>query len=112
MINKLKYYHGMGHSEKTGMPTDLMAAVSVRGPISSKIYSSYKEERIAELSGEYGDATAGDPPEVDVLALSTDDVDVSITVFNRGIMLLMRDSEEIRRLHRFFRTIENELGGP
>jgi hypothetical protein len=112
LINKLKYHHGKGRIEKSGMPTELMAAVSVRRPISNKIYGSYKEERIAELSGEYGDATVGDPPEVDVLALSTDDTEVSITVFNRGIMLLTSDDEKVRRLHRFFCTIEKELGEP
>jgi hypothetical protein len=100
----------MGYSEKTGMPDELMAAVSVSGPVSNKIDTSYKQERIAELDGRYGDASAGDPTEVDVLVVTTVDEDISVTVFNRGVALLTGDSEAMRRLHRFFGTIESELG--
>ena len=66
---------------------------------------------IAELDGVHGNPDDGSPIEVDVLLLSTEKESVSIKIFNRGITLLMRDSEEMRRLHRFIRVVEKELGG-
>ena len=111
LIRKLKYYSGTGYNSESEMPINLTTAVSITEPDRKRIAKSYKKERIAELSGSHGNLRDGSPVEVDVLLLSTEREDVSIKIFNRGITLLMRDNEEMRRLHRFIGVLEKELGG-
>lgn len=118
MIHRLKYYWGLGYTPSARFPRNMRIAVSVgRSQITPAIQESYRTERIAELAGSHGHPSLGDPPEVDRLELETDGGQVSITVFNRGILFLQAPDDEaqpldeIRRLHRFFEVVKTELGG-
>ena len=52
-----------------------------------------------------GDERIGDPVEYDNLKLVLTDSTVEITVFNRGITLLMSDDEQVRRIHRILSSL-------
>lgn len=111
MIKSLKYYAGMGLKPGSKYPADLSAAVSLGGSqLTKRIRNSFGEERITELSGTYGSETTATPVEVDRLEVKTNNGEVTVTVLNRGMTLLMGENEEVKRLHRFFCTLKDELG--
>jgi len=64
------------------------------------VRAAIEAENLLDLGGVYGDRKFGDPVEYDNLKLVLTDDTVEITVFNRGITLLMLDDERIRRIHR------------
>jgi len=109
-IKRIKYFHGTGLAAASDLPEELLVAVSV-GPslVTKGLVRSFEKERIGELSGQYGDRTAGDPIEVDRLEVETAERSIAVTVFNRGVAMLSANSDEIGRLHRFFGVIEEEL---
>ena len=110
MIKRIKYLHGLGEPDDFGYPVKIISAVNAgKSLINNNIAQAYKKEKIGELSGVYGDKSIGDPVEVDQLDIECDKQKISIKVFNRALMM-MRASEEILRLHRFFGVIERELG--
>ncbi len=112
MIEKIKYLHGTGLQKGTAMPRDLMAAVSIgRKEMTAGIANSFAREEIENLSGTYGDPSMGEPVEIDFLEISVSNREaISVQAFNRGITLLVGDSDEMRRLHRFICVLEDELG--
>lgn len=111
-IAGLRYFHGMGFNPVSSRPVDISVAVSI-GPsrLTSKIIESLDAERILSLRERYGDPTTGDPIEVDRLEIDVQGGTPSheITVFNRGLTLLLMDDEDVRRLHRFFGVLQKEL---
>jgi hypothetical protein len=96
--------------------SDLRAGHGVRvteweGPqIPHAVLKSIEREGIDALEGEWGDPKAGDPIQVDVIDLETENDVVSIHVFNRAIGLLHADSEEMRRIHRACGVLEGAAG--
>jgi hypothetical protein len=108
MIQDLERIEYRGGMIEAGME---VSALPVRAWSGSKIPAvirrSIHEEDLLNLGGVYGDKTVGDPIQYDHLKLIlTDDV-VEITVFNRGIMLVISDDESIRRIHRILCKLEN-----
>lgn len=93
--------------------SDLRAGRSVRvtewtAPhIPQAVLDSIEREAIDALEGEWGDPKVGDPIQVDVIDLETDEDVVSLHVFNRAICLLHADSEEMRRIHRVCGALES-----
>lgn len=111
MIKSLKYYVGMGLRPESKYPEDLSVAVSLEGSqLTKRIRDSFEEEKITELYGIYGAETGATPVEVDRLEVKTNNGEIAVTVLNRGIILLMSENEEVKRLHRFFCTLRDELG--
>jgi hypothetical protein len=81
------------------------------GPeIPRKVLEAIEGNRLLELSGVYGDERLGDPIEYDQLVLETDKGETTIEVYNRGLMLFVADSDEVRRIHRVLCVILDSLG--
>jgi hypothetical protein len=113
MIQHIKYFRGTGRKGDSCRPKNLTIAVSVDASIlANRVQQSFERENIDALAGEHGDETAGDPVEIDWFEIETEDKALSVTVFNRGLALLLEDDEKIRRLHRFLCVLEEELAGP
>jgi len=111
MIDSLKYYAGTGLKPDSMYPKDLSAVVRLGGSqLTKRITDSFEEEGIAELSGTYGTEAEVSPVEVDRLEVKTKNGEVTVTVLNRGVTLLMTENEEVQRLHRFFCILKDELG--
>ncbi len=77
--------------------------------IPQTVLDSIAHEEIDALEGEWGDPKAGDPIQVDIIDLETDEDVFSIEIFNRAIGLLQPDSEEIQRIHRVCQALEAAL---
>jgi hypothetical protein len=69
------------------------------------------DNRITELSGEYGDPRVGSPAQVDRLEITHEGGVTRITIHNRALMLLHGDDEAMRRLHRMCGAVERAAGG-
>lgn len=110
MIRKIEYFHGTGRRVGSKIPEDIICAVNAdQDLISEWIIKSFQKERIAELAGTYGDPAIADPVEVDFLTIDFDERSITIEVFNRGVTLFLKSSDEVVRLHRFFCVVEKEL---
>jgi hypothetical protein len=80
--------------------------------IPQTVLDSIEREDLPALEGEWGDSTVGDPVQVDMIDLETDDDIFSIEILNRGIYLVGADSDEIQRIHRACETLRsNEATG-
>src|SRR5207253_7032762 len=99
VLTRVIYTRGM-----VGKLSDLRSGRGVRvteweAPhIPEAVLSSIEREAVDTLEGEWGDPKAGDPIQVDVIDLETDTDVVSIEVFNRAIILLGDESEEMQRI--------------
>ncbi len=112
-IARLRYFHGMGFDSDSNRPVDKIFAVSVGvSGLSAKIVESLDAERILSLKSRYGDPTLGDPVEVDRLEIDFEGGGPphQVTIFNRGLTLMLTDDDDVRRLHRFFGVLKKELG--
>jgi hypothetical protein len=108
-VEHVEYYWGMFESADAAEPAGARAHVRFSGPgIPEAVATSFKEERINELTGDYGFPGAGDPEQVDVLTYVASGHEQTVRVMNRAIALFNSDDEEIKRLHRFFHTVEKE----
>jgi len=97
-LEQIEYRCGM---LKKGMKAKILPVKVWRGAkIPSEVRKAIREENLLNLGGVYGDKKAGDPVQYDQLKLILTDDTVEITVFNRGIALLMSDDERIKRIHR------------
>lgn len=102
MISRVHYHWGM--SER---PLDIESLHHLRGVewvapnIPEEVLASAEKENVLEFVGECGDPEWGYPTEVDRLEIDTDGETTVITIYNRGILLMASDSEDVRRLHRF-----------
>ncbi len=72
-----------------------------------EVIDSIEQEAADALEGEWGNPKAGDPNQVDLIDLETDADMVSIDVFNRAILLIQEDSEDIQRIHRVCGVLES-----
>ncbi|MFC1492111.1 hypothetical protein ACFLQ0_05955 [Nitrospinota bacterium] len=97
-LERIEYRKGM---LEIGMkPESLPVKVWHGAKITDGVRKAVNEEDLLNLSGVFGDESAGDPVEYDHLRLVLKDDTVEITVFNRGITLLMSDDEQVRQIHR------------
>jgi len=102
-LDSLEYFWGLFDSPENASPTE--AKIHVRFEASNmpdEVERSFVEERIWELSGEYGQSGVGDPTEVDSLVVNSGGKRTLIRMQNRGISLFSAETEELLRLHRFF----------
>jgi hypothetical protein len=67
---------------------------------------------LLDLGGTYGDPNAGDPIQYDELRIERDQGDVEIVVYNRAVLLLMTDSDAVRRIHQVCCRLEGPGGIP
>jgi hypothetical protein len=67
---------------------------------------SIEHEELDALEGEWGNPTAADPIQVDIIDLETAEDIFSIEIFNRRIALSEPDNQEIRRIHRVCEALE------
>lgn len=91
----------------------MLVAVSVGASrVTGRIIESLDAEGILALKNRYGDPTVGEPVEVDRLEIDFEGGGPSheVTVFNRGLTLMLTDDADVRRLHRFFGVLQHELG--
>ncbi len=103
----------MGFDSDSNRPVDMLVAASVGASrVTYKIVESLDTERILSLKNQYGDPTVGDPVEVDRLEIDFEGgrPPHEVTVFNRGLTLMLTEDIDLGRLHRFFGVLEQELG--
>jgi hypothetical protein len=102
-VDSLEYYWGLFDSPETASPAAAKIHVCFEAPnMPDEVKRSFVEERIWELSGEYGQPGVGDPTEVDSLEVNSGGKRTLICVQNRGISLFSAETVELLRLHRFF----------
>ena len=89
--------------------TARIAGVLTHPRIPLYVHDGLIRERIARLEGDYGDPAAGEPIEVDVLDIETDQGSIHLRVFNRGIVLALGGNDEVERLHRFIVAVREAL---
>ena len=105
-LERIEYRKGL--LEK-GMKADGLPVKVWRGTeIPEDVREAINEENLLNLGGVYGDKNAGDPVEYDHLKLVLNDDTVEITVFNRGITLLMSDDERVRHIHRVLCNLDKD----
>ena len=110
-LDRVEYFWGLFRSAREIQQSEAKIQGAFVGPaIPDAILESFTAERMAELSGEFGDPNVGQPTEVDFLAVSCGGKVTTIRVFNRGIALLTETVPEIKRLHRFFCTVQRCIG--
>ncbi|MBK6734331.1 MAG: SEC-C domain-containing protein [bacterium] len=89
-----------------------LAEIVFAGPnVTRELRCAVLDNRITELEGEYGDARAGSPVQVDRLEIEHESGTTHITILNRAIMLLHGNDEVMRRLHRVCVAVEKGKGG-
>lgn len=107
MIESLSYYWGLFDAPKRASAD--AAAKRVRFDssfIPENVSKSFEDEQIADLSGQFGDAGAGSPTEIDHLEYQFEGKTRTIRVVNRGISIFLRETPELLRLHRFFCVLQ------
>ena len=97
-LKQIEYRWGM--LEKGTKPESLAVKIWRGAEITAEVRKAVNAEDLLNLGGVYGDKSAGDPLEYDHLKLVLSDAAVEITVFNRGIALIMSDDEQVRQIHR------------
>jgi hypothetical protein len=78
------------------------------------VIDAIQRERLAELAGEWGEPSAGEPIEYEQLHVAHERGAFELTLFNRGILLLVSDDERVRRMHRALCVVHDaveRLGG-
>lgn len=111
-VKRIEYACGMVESVGSMDEMDVRWSTVLRDPnIPQEVSESLAEERILGLRGDFGDPGLALPVEVDLLRFETDQFQLAIRVFNRGITLARFDDGRIRRLHRFFVHLEKAVEG-
>jgi hypothetical protein len=111
MISRIRYHWGM--SER---PLDIESLHRLKSiewvtpDIPEEVLTSAEKEGVLEFVGECGDPEWGDPTEIDCLEIDTDRQTTVITIYNRGILLMSTDSEDVKRLHRFCFVLQKAAG--
>ena len=69
--------------------------------IPQDLLESIERNRLLEMEGEYGDERAGNPVEYEHLVIETPERNVSIEVYNRGLMVFQYEQGgDLKRIHR------------
>jgi hypothetical protein len=83
------------------VPADALRVAEWRAPsIPPGVLDCLEREAIDELAGQWGDADAAHPIQVDIVEVLTDDGLIEMEVLNRGILLAFENDEDTRRVHR------------
>jgi len=96
-IWRIEYRQGMIETRKeaAALPPRVWSGTE----IPEEVRTAIRAERLAELSGTYGDPQAGDPIQYDQLTLTFPRSAVKLELFNRAILLFLTDDERIQRIH-------------
>lgn len=100
-----------GFQRRQGSRADLKKLNFAGEAVTTAMRCAILDNRITELSGDYGDPTVGAPIQVDRLEIEHDAGTTRITVYNRAIMLVHTDDEVMRRLHRVCGVVERAEDG-
>lgn len=95
-----------GFQRRPGDAAELKKLTFEGAAVTEALRRAVLDNRITELEGEYGDPAVGSPMQVDRLEIEYDAGTTRITVYNRAIMLVHTDDEQMRRLHRICGVIE------
>jgi len=106
-LEQIEYRRGM--LEKGMKQEDLPVKVWRGSKIPADVRAAINAENLLNLGGFYGDRNLCDPVEYDHLRLILTDDTVEITVFNRGISLLLSDDERVRRIHRILCKLDRSV---
>ena len=74
--------------------------------IPQQVLECFEDESIELLGGFWGRPASGDPIQVDVIDVETAAEVVTVEIYNRAILLVHADAEEIRQIHRLCGTLE------
>jgi hypothetical protein len=74
--------------------------------IPRQVLECLEREAVEELDGLWGDSEVGDPIQVDIVEVVTDEDLIVLEVLNRAIQVTHTDSEDVRRIHRICETLE------
>ena len=100
-IVSIGYSRGMVKSRRRALAGEGLPTKEWTAPgIPEAILAAIEREGAAELDGSWGDPGAASPIEVDIIDIETPDDVISIEVFNRGVLLVLDNSDEVRRVHR------------
>jgi len=97
-LEQIEYRSGI--LEKGMEADELPVRVWSADRIPEEMKQTIHQEGLLDLGGVYGNRELADPVEYDNLKLVLRDRTVEITAFNRGIILLFSDDEQVRRIHR------------
>jgi hypothetical protein len=99
-VERIRYDRGVVQTiDRVGTGEGLRATVWAAPAIPQQLLDTLSLEALDELDGPWGDETAGDPIQVDLIEIETGDDIVVIEILNRAAMLL-RGSQDMVRLHR------------
>ncbi len=102
MIRRICYLWGMSKRPLDIESSHCLNRVEWVAPnIPEEVLTSAEQENILEFGGECGDPEWGEPIEVDRVEIDADGQTTIITIYNRAILLMATDSEDVKRLHRF-----------
>ena len=111
-INGIDYAWGQFESLRQIDPSRAVLTGRLEHPnIPQKVAEALLEERILDLEGDLGDPALGEPIEVDLLTLETNEGVIRIRIFNRGIGLILGGNDRLVRLHRFLGILRGQLTG-
>lgn len=103
MVRRIEYAHGMVEGVGRMDEMDVRLSIELVQPnIPEEVLKAIGEERVIDLTGDFGEPGLAFPVEVDLLTIETDEKDLRLRVFNRGMTLFSFDDDRVRRLHRFF----------
>ena len=105
-LESIEYFWGLFEVSSTASFGTAVKVLRLEGlPFPDRVSASFEEERIADLSGDYGAPKMGAPTEIDHLEFTVDGSRVTIRVANRGISMFIASTPELVRLHRFFSVL-------
>ena len=100
-IREVCYERGFVKTKRAAFSGQGLETFVWRAPdIPQSILDSLARERFEDLEGEWGDPRAGTPMEVDFVDVDTDSDSFGFQAFNRTLLVLHEDSEDVRRIHR------------
>ena len=75
------------------------------------ILESFELEDVASLTGTWGDPQIGEPIQVDIVDITAEARHLTIEIFNRAILLVHSDLEEVASIHRICETLRSSASG-
>jgi len=100
-VRRIVYSNGLVRTPDEASAGEGLTTTAWTSPgIPATILECLERERVADLEGEWGDATAANPIQVDRIELATDDDVIALDVYNRAVLLFADNTEETRRVHR------------
>lgn len=102
-IERVEYFGGFFTQPDSAAASDASTHILLEAAeVPQEVQESFANEGIEDMRGEFGLPGVGEPEQVDYLKITAGGETWEIRVLNRAITLFFEDSEEVRRLHRFF----------